>query len=55
VEASQALEFERAALLRDQIRELKAGGIPTTKTPPKKVDYRAAMKKPGKPRPKSGG
>ncbi len=45
VEASQALEFERAALLRDQIRELKSGGIPATKTPPKKVDYRAVLKK----------
>ncbi|HWB03505.1 MAG TPA: excinuclease ABC subunit UvrB [Verrucomicrobiales bacterium] len=45
IEASQALEFERAALIRDQIRELKSGGIPSTKTPPKKVDYRAALKK----------
>lgn len=44
VEASQALEFERAALLRDQIRELKSGGIPSTKTP-KKVDYRQSLKK----------
>lgn len=45
VEASQALEFERAALLRDQIRELKNGGIPSAKTPPKKVDYRDVLKK----------
>ncbi len=50
VEASQSLEFERAALLRDQIRELKAGGIPTTKTPPKKVDYRDVLKKTRKSR-----
>jgi excinuclease ABC subunit B len=45
VEASQGLEFERAALIRDQIRELKSGGIPAAKTPPKKVDYRAVLKK----------
>ena len=45
VEASQALEFERAALLRDQIRELKSGGIPSG-TVPKKVNYRDALKKP---------
>lgn len=55
VEASQALEFERAALLRDQIRELKAGGIPSAKTPPKKIDYRAAMKKSPKGRSARGG
>jgi excinuclease ABC subunit B len=47
VEASQALEFERAALLRDQIRELKAGGIPAG-TVPQKVDYRAVLKRPRK-------
>jgi excinuclease ABC subunit B len=44
IEASQALEFERAALLRDQIRELKSDGIPSATTP-QKVDYRAALKK----------
>ena len=49
VEASQALEFERAALLRDQIRELKSGGIPSGTTP-KKVSYRPAGKKPRKVR-----
>ncbi len=50
VEASQSLEFERAALLRDQIRELKSGGIPSAKTPPKKVDYRDVLKKTRKSR-----
>jgi len=50
VEASQALEFERAALLRDQIRELKSGGIPSAKAPPKKVDYREVLKRQRKSR-----
>jgi len=48
-EASAALEFERAALLRDQIKELKnlSGGAPAlaaaaAKTPKrKKVSYRS--------------
>ncbi len=44
VEASAALEFERAALLRDQIRELKSAGIPSG-TVPTKVNYRNGMKK----------
>jgi excinuclease ABC subunit B len=45
IEASQALEFERAALIRDQIRELKSSGIPAATAPPKKVDYREALKR----------
>jgi excinuclease ABC subunit B len=49
VEASQALEFERAALLRDQIRELKSGGIPSG-TAPKKVNYGDVLKKTRKAR-----
>jgi excinuclease ABC subunit B len=35
-DASRKLEYERAALLRDQIMELKGGGaIPVSKTAPK--------------------
>ncbi|MDB6076048.1 MAG: excinuclease subunit, partial [Verrucomicrobiaceae bacterium] len=46
-EAAQKLEYERAALLRDQIRELKkqAGlSADDSSMPQKKVNYREAMK-----------
>jgi excinuclease ABC subunit B len=43
VEASQALEFERAALLRDQINELKSGISPQSSTPTP-VSYLAKKK-----------
>ena len=47
-EAAQKLEYERAALLRDQIRELKkqAGlNADDSSLPQKKVNYRDAFKK----------
>ncbi|MGP8198435.1 MAG: excinuclease ABC subunit UvrB [Limisphaerales bacterium] len=47
VEASNNLEFEKAALLRDQIRELKqsfAGGPPEGKTEPSSVKYKPARR-----------
>ena len=44
IEASNNLEFEKAALLRDQIRELKrtfdGGGAPAEKTSPRPVSYK---------------
>jgi excinuclease ABC subunit B len=53
IEASAALEFERAALLRDQIKELRnmSGIAPGTKiTPPKPVSYKDALRKPKGPK-----
>ncbi len=47
VEASNNLEFEKAALLRDQIRELKhnfAGDLPDGKTAPAPVKYKQARR-----------
>ena len=47
-EAAQKLEYERAALLRDQIRDLKkqAGlNADDGSLPQKKVNYREALKK----------
>jgi excinuclease ABC subunit B len=47
VEASSNLEFEKAALLRDQIRELKhsfAGDLPDGKTAPSPVKYKHARR-----------
>ena len=47
VEASNNLEFEKAALLRDQIRELKhnfAGDPPDGKTAPTPVKYKPARR-----------
>jgi excinuclease ABC subunit B len=47
VEASNNLEFEKAALLRDQIRELKhnfAGDLPGGKTAPAPVRYKPARR-----------
>jgi len=47
VEASNNLEFEKAALLRDQIRELKhnfAGDLPDGKTAPALVRYKPARR-----------
>ena len=47
-EAAQKLEYERAALLRDQIRELKkqAGmSADDASLPQKKVNYREVLKK----------
>jgi len=47
VEASSNLEFEKAALLRDQIRELKhsfAGDLPDGKTAPSAVKYKHARR-----------
>jgi excinuclease ABC subunit B len=47
VEASNNLEFEKGALLRDQIRELKhtfAGGPPDGKTAPAPVKYNPARR-----------
>jgi excinuclease ABC subunit B len=47
VEASNNLEFEKAALLRDQIRELKqsfAGGPPEGITAPSPVKYKPARR-----------
>ena len=45
-EAASRLEYEKAALLRDQIRELKkqAGLADSTSLPQKKVKYKAAKK-----------
>jgi excinuclease ABC subunit B len=47
VEASNNLEFEKAALLRDQIRELKhnfSGVLPDAKTAPPSVKYKPAKR-----------
>jgi excinuclease ABC subunit B len=47
VEASNNLEFEKAALMRDQIRELKrnfAGVLPDGKTAPPPVKYKPARR-----------
>jgi excinuclease ABC subunit B len=47
VEASNNLEFEKAALLRDQIRELKhnfSGVLPDGKTAPPSVKYKSARR-----------
>jgi excinuclease ABC subunit B len=47
VEASNNLEFEKAALLRDQIRELKhnfSGVLPDAKTAPPSVKYKPARR-----------
>ncbi len=47
VEASNNLEFEKAALLRDQIRELKhsfAGDLPAAKTAPPPLRYKPARR-----------
>jgi excinuclease ABC subunit B len=46
-EAAAKLEYERAALLRDQIRELKKqSGLGQDMTQPQpKVDYREALRK----------
>jgi excinuclease ABC subunit B len=45
-EAATKLEYERAALLRDQIRELKRqAGLGDAAIPQQKVNYRDAMKK----------
>jgi len=56
--AAEALQFEKAALLRDQIKELKRlvdGGKPADK--PKPVSYRKSKKSGGGSRPgrKGGG
>jgi excinuclease ABC subunit B len=48
IEASNNLEFEKAALLRDQIRELKrnfAKELPAEKTAPSPVRYKPARRK----------
>ncbi len=45
VEAAGKLEYERAALLRDQIRELKKQTGEGAAQPQEKVDYRAGLKK----------
>jgi len=47
VEASNNLEFEKAALMRDQIRELKrnfVGVLPDGKTAPKPASYKPARR-----------
>jgi excinuclease ABC subunit B len=45
-EAAQKLEYERAALLRDQIRELKKqAGMSGEAMPQQPVNYRDAIKK----------
>jgi excinuclease ABC subunit B len=49
LEASNNLEFEKAALLRDQVRELKRGaGMETPAPAPKSTTYR--ISKPGRKR-----
>lgn len=48
VEASGNLEFEKAALLRDQIRELKhnfSGVLPDAKTAPASVNYKSPKRR----------
>jgi excinuclease UvrABC nuclease subunit len=53
LEAAEALQFEKAALLRDQIRELKRmldGGAPEEK--PSSVSYRKGGRKTGRRRAK---
>jgi len=45
-EASSRLEYERAALLRDQIAELKSGTADgTTPAPMKKISYSKSSRK----------
>jgi excinuclease ABC subunit B len=47
LEASNNLEFEKAALLRDQIRELKSNfgdGAEKTETPPREVNYKKSAR-----------
>jgi excinuclease ABC subunit B len=44
-EAAGRLEYERAALLRDQIAELKNGTSPVSGTLPRKVSYKKAGRK----------
>jgi excinuclease ABC subunit B len=49
VEAANNLEFEKAALLRDQIRELKQGtGGAATDTPTERIRYRKAKTRKGR-------
>jgi excinuclease ABC subunit B len=44
IEAANNLQFERAALLRDQIKELKRGSDPAAETSPHPVSYRKGKK-----------
>jgi excinuclease ABC subunit B len=44
-EAAGRLEYERAALLRDQINELKTGASPSTLPARRKVTYKKPSRK----------
>jgi len=46
LEASEKLEYEKAALLRDQIRELQSmSGEPDSRSKPETVSYRKGKRK----------
>jgi excinuclease ABC subunit B len=45
MEAAEALEFERAAMLRDELRELRRGMDPSTAAKPEKTVYSVTPKK----------